>query len=91
MLLGALLIGAALFIRRWLADRPGGIRHGFTAKRLSGKDKQWMNAGSAALGLVSAHSITLNPQTGIPTSASVGETREAEAPPSISEATRVIA
>ena len=55
MLLGALLIGVALFIRRWLADGPGGIRHGFTAQRLSGKDKHWMNAGSAAFGLVSPH------------------------------------
>jgi uncharacterized membrane protein YgcG len=66
MLLGALLIGVALFIRRWLAAGPGGIRHGFTAKRLSGKDKHWMNGGSAAFGLVSAHSITLSPQTGSP-------------------------
>src|SRR5439155_16506867 len=39
MLLGALLIGVALLIRRWLANGPGEIRHGFTAKRLSGKDK----------------------------------------------------
>lgn len=66
MLLGALLIGIALFIRRWVADGPGGIRHGFTAARLSGKDKHWMNAGSAALGLVSARLITLSPQTGSP-------------------------
>jgi hypothetical protein len=63
MLLGALLIGVALFVRRWLAGGPGGIRHGFTAKRLSGKDKHWMNAGSAAFGLVLAHSTTLSPQT----------------------------
>ena len=63
MLLGAFLIGVALFIRRWLAHGPGEIRHGFTAKRLSGKDKRWMNAGSAAVGLVSANSITLSPQT----------------------------
>jgi hypothetical protein len=63
MLLGALLIGVALFIRRWLAEAPGGIRHGFTARRLSGKDKHLMTAGSAALGLVSPHSITQSPQT----------------------------
>jgi uncharacterized membrane protein YgcG len=62
MLLGALLIGVALFIRRWLADGRGEIRHGFTAKRLKGKSNQWMNAGSAAFGLASAHSITLSPQ-----------------------------
>jgi hypothetical protein len=63
MLLGALMIGVALFLRRWLAGGPGGIRHGFTARRLSGKDKRWMNAGSAAFGLASAHAITLSPQT----------------------------
>jgi uncharacterized membrane protein YgcG len=58
MLLGALLIGVALFIRRWLARGPGGIRHGFTAERLSGKDKRWMSAGTAAIGLVSPNIIT---------------------------------
>ncbi len=74
MLLGILLTGVALFIRRWLARGPGGIRHGFTAARLSGKDKHWMNAGSAVLGLVSPQSITPGPQTSGPeTSTSVGE------------------
>jgi hypothetical protein len=63
MLLGALLIGVALFIRRWLAGGADGIRDGFTARRLSGKDKHWVNVGSAALGLVSPHSITPSPQT----------------------------
>jgi hypothetical protein len=62
--LGALLIGVALFIRHWLADGPGGIRRGFTAQRLSGKDKQWMSVGSAALGLASQNAITPSPQTG---------------------------
>jgi hypothetical protein len=66
MLLGILLSGVALFIRRWLARGPGGIRHGFTAVRLSGKDKHWMNAGSTVLGLVSPHSITPGPQTSSP-------------------------
>jgi hypothetical protein len=61
MLLGILLTGVASFIRRWLAGGPGAIRHGFTAARLSGKDKHWMNAGSAVLGLVSPQSIS--PQT----------------------------
>jgi hypothetical protein len=68
MLLGILLTGVALFIRRWLARGPGGIRGGFTAARLSGKDKQWMNASSAVLGLVTPQSITPSPQ---PTSAEV--------------------
>jgi hypothetical protein len=63
MLLGALLIGVALFIRRWLAKGPGGIRHGFTAQRISGKDKTWMSAGATAIGLVTPGAITPSPQT----------------------------
>lgn len=66
MFLGVLLIGVALFIRRWLAGGPGGIRHGFTAQRLSGKDKAWMNAGAAAFGLVSPNMITPSRQPGSP-------------------------
>jgi uncharacterized membrane protein YgcG len=63
MLLGILLTGVAVFLRRWLARGAGGVRHGFTAARLSGKDKQWMNAGSAVLGLVSPQAITPSAQT----------------------------
>jgi len=63
MLLGILLTGVALFIRLWLARGPEGIRGGFTAVRLSGKDKRWMNASSAVLGLVTPQSITPSPQT----------------------------
>jgi hypothetical protein len=66
MLLGALLIGVALLLRRWLAAGPGGIRHGFTAQRLSGKDKLWMNVGSAAFGLVAPQAITPGPQPANP-------------------------
>ena len=66
MLLGVLLIGVALFIRRWLARGTGGIRHGFTARRLSGKDKQWMNAGTTALGLLSPPLPSPSPQTDSP-------------------------
>ncbi len=66
MLLGILLAAVALFIRRWLAHGPGGIRGGFTAARLSGKDKQWMNASSAVLGLMTPQSITPTPQTTSP-------------------------
>ena len=62
MLLGMLLTAIALFLRRWLASGPGGIRHGFTSARLSGKDKLWMDAGSAVLGLVTPQSITPGPQ-----------------------------
>jgi hypothetical protein len=63
MLLGALLIGFALFIRRWLAKGLGGIRHGFTARRLSGKDKTWMSAGATVIGLVTPNAITPSPQS----------------------------
>jgi hypothetical protein len=58
MLLGVLLTGVALFLRRWLASEQGGVRHGFTAERLSGKDKHWMNAGSAVLGIMSPQAVT---------------------------------
>ena len=53
MLLGILLTGVAVFLRRWLARGPSGIRHGFTAARLSGKDKNWMSIGSTVAGLLS--------------------------------------
>jgi hypothetical protein len=66
MLLGILLTGVVLFLRRWLARGPGGIRHGFTTARLSGKDKHWMNVGSTALGLLSPDSITPAPQASGP-------------------------
>ncbi len=66
MLLGALLIGVAVVIRRWLASAPRGIRHGFTAERLSGKDKQWMSAGSTVLGVLSPQLVTRDAQPGSP-------------------------
>ena len=61
MILGALLVGAALLIRRWLAAGPAGIRHGFTAQRLSGKDKSWMNVGGVAVGLVAPTALSSQP------------------------------
>jgi hypothetical protein len=64
MLLGILLTGVAIFIQRWLARGPSGIRHGFTAARLSGRDKRWMNVGSAVAGLLSPQ--TPAPQPGSP-------------------------
>jgi hypothetical protein len=63
MLLGLLLASAAILTRRWLAGAPGGVRHGFTAQRLSGKDKQWMDVGAVAFGLASAHATAVSPQT----------------------------
>ena len=87
MLLGALLIGVAL-VRHWLAAGPGGIRHGFTAQRLSGKDELDRAAGAAAFGLVSPQAIKINPQTGSSPCASVVEIRGAEALLPISEAAK---
>jgi hypothetical protein len=66
IILGALLIGVALFLRRLLADGPGEIRRGFTAHRLSGKDKTWMNVGTTALGFVSPNLVTPSPQQASP-------------------------
>jgi hypothetical protein len=59
MLLGIVLTGVAVFVRRWLAHSPGGVRHGFTAARLSGNDKHWISVGSTVAGL-------LSPQTPAP-------------------------
>ena len=56
MLLGIVLTGVVLFVRRWLARGTGGIRGGFTAARLSAKDKDWLNVTSSVLGLVAAPS-----------------------------------
>jgi hypothetical protein len=61
MLVGALLAGVALFLNRWLANAPDGIRNGFTAKRLSGKDKQGMSLVSTAFGLAAPHTTTITP------------------------------
>jgi hypothetical protein len=57
MLLGILLTGVALVIRRWLARGPDGIRHGFTAKRLSGRYQQLVSAGTTAFGVIAPEHI----------------------------------
>jgi hypothetical protein len=62
ILLGIALTGVSLFLRRWLALGQDGVRHGFTAARLSGKDKHAMSVGSAVLGLITPQSITPTPQ-----------------------------
>jgi hypothetical protein len=66
MLLGILLSGVALFLRRWLSRGADGIRHGFTARRLSGKDKHLMSVASTAFGLASLHSTEASPETASP-------------------------
>ena len=64
MLLGALLIGVALFIRRWLAGGPGEVRSGFTARRLSGKEKSWLNVATTAIGTATPGLIAPRPESG---------------------------
>ena len=66
MLLGVLLAGISITLRRWLAHGPNGIRHGVTAQRLSGRYKQWVDAGSAAISLLSPQPITPAPHPSAP-------------------------
>jgi len=66
MLMGILLTSVAAFIRRWIARGPGGIRHGFTAARLSGKDQRWINVGSTVFGTLSPHATAPSLQTNSP-------------------------
>jgi hypothetical protein len=66
MLLGILLAAVAIYLRRWLAAGPDGVRHGFTADRLSARDRRWLDASSSVLGLVSPQSITPPAQTSSP-------------------------
>lgn len=63
MLLGAMLVGISVSLQRWLNRGPGGIRYGFTAARLSRKDKQLMSAGSAILGLAAGQSVVPSRQS----------------------------
>jgi len=64
MILGVVLTAVALGLRRWLAQGPDGIRHGFTAERLSARHKQWMNAGATAFSMLAPHPIAPAPQAG---------------------------
>ena len=66
MLLGALLTGVALLIRRWLARGTAGVRRGFTAQRLSGKDKRWMAVGAGVFGFASPNAIVPDRQAASP-------------------------
>ncbi len=63
MILGVVLTAVALLSRRWLASGPNGIRHGFTAARISAKDKHLANAAAAAFGLVSSQAATAGQHT----------------------------
>jgi hypothetical protein len=61
ILLGILLTGVAIAVRRWLANGDAGIRYGFTAQRLSGRDKQWIDSISPNLAIVLPNPATLAP------------------------------
>ena len=61
ILLGLLLTGVAIAVRRWLANGPAGIRQGFTAQRLSGRDKQWIDSVSPTLAITLPNPATLAP------------------------------
>jgi hypothetical protein len=73
MILGVALTGVAVFLQRWLAQGPGGVRHGFTAARLSAKEQHAMNAGSSLLGLLRPYSITPDTQAGTPATQASGD------------------
>jgi hypothetical protein len=57
MLLGILLTGVALSLRRWLAEGAFGVRKGFTATRPSKKELSWAGTGAAVVGLLSPHPL----------------------------------
>ncbi|SEG02654.1 hypothetical protein SAMN05421819_1733 [Bryocella elongata] len=66
MLLGIALIAVAVWLRRWLAQGPDGVRHGFTAANMSGRHKHALGVASSALGLFSPHPIAPASQAGSP-------------------------
>jgi hypothetical protein len=66
MLLGILLTSVAILVRSWLARGPGGIRHGFTAARLPGKDKHWINVGATVVAPLAPRSTMPDPQASSP-------------------------
>lgn len=56
MLLGIVLTGGAIAIRRWLAQGTGGVRNRFTAKRLSSRDQRLKDTLSAIAGFTTVPS-----------------------------------
>ncbi len=56
MLLGAVLILVALWLRRKLESGADGVRSGFTARRLSGRESKLLEAASVAFGMTAVHS-----------------------------------
>jgi hypothetical protein len=61
---GVVLIGAAIALRRWLQDGPGGERDGFTSARLLAKDGELLSRLATAAALRStptAHPVETGP------------------------------
>jgi hypothetical protein len=52
ILLGLLLVGASMAIRRWLSHGPGGQRHGFAAESLLASDRRSLAALGTVAGMV---------------------------------------
>jgi len=66
MLLGIMLVGVAVLLRRWLAQGQDGVRHGFTAANMSAKHKHAMGVASSVFGLLTPREITPAPQSQTP-------------------------
>ena len=62
MLLGIMLVGAALVLRRWLSSGEGGERHGFTARQL-------VHSEAATIQLASLASVAVQPAPARPVQA----------------------
>jgi uncharacterized membrane protein YgcG len=60
MLLGVLLMTAAIVIRRWLQSGPSGERDGYTALRLLRSDERKLAAVSIASSVMQPHTSNAN-------------------------------
>jgi hypothetical protein len=64
ILLGVLLAGTAILVRRWLAAGPGGQRHGFTVQSLvASDDKERIGVLSAVAAVQQPMAARTRPET----------------------------
>lgn len=61
MILGAVLMTAAIALRRWLQNGPNGEREGYTVLRLVGSDERKLAAVSIASSMMQPHPSHVNP------------------------------
>jgi hypothetical protein len=61
MLLGAVMIAAAVTLRRWLASGPDGARAGFSGERVRGREADMLSAVAQASALVHPHAAGAEP------------------------------